>query len=161
MDRRVTVQPAPSQADLGSGRTSAHGPSSGRRMGLRFKFIAAAAATLIVTLSAAVWLDIRSEEQDYVKHIKNSAGMLGRFVSLVSPEPILGNDFVTLNAYMEESSPQEDIVYGIIRSRDGTPLTSYLNGDNSYVASQLERSSGRDTERIVAGIDAHPDVITH
>ena len=129
-------------------------------MGLRFKFIAAAAATLIVTLSAAVWLDIRSEEQDYVKHIKNSAGMLGRFVSLVSPEPILGNDFVTLNAYMEEISRQEDIVYGMIRARDGTPLTSYLNGDNSYVASQLKRSSGRDIVRIVAGIDAHPDIIT-
>src|SRR4030067_1832326 len=120
MDRRVTVQPAPSQADLGSGRTSAHGQSSGRGRGFRFKFIAAAAATLIVTLSAAVWLDIRSEEQDYVKHIKNSAGMLGRFVSLVSPEPILGNDFVTLNAYMEEISRQEDIVSRLRRGRRPT-----------------------------------------
>lgn len=134
-------------------------PSRRRHPGLRAKFISTTIVVLLVTMSAAAWFGYSTEEADIVGRIKNESSALGRFVALVSPEAILAKDFVVLNQYMEQISRQPDIVYGLTLSTDGTPLTSYLNRRNEYVAAGLARADGDDIRRIVAEIDAKPGII--
>jgi diguanylate cyclase (GGDEF)-like protein/PAS domain S-box-containing protein len=130
-----------------------------RYLGLQAKFIVTATIILSVTISIAGWLDFRSQESTIVERIKNESTTLGRFVALVSPEAILANDFVSLNQYMEQISQQRDIVYGLVVSKDGIPLTSYLDRKKEYIAVGVARAGTSDIRRIVAEVDANPDVI--
>lgn len=133
-------------------------PPRGRFVSLRAKFILTSALGLFITMSIAAWVEIQSQEKILIQDIKSRADAVGRYAALVSPEAILGNDFLTLNRYVTEITRQEDMVYAVLFSKEGTPLTSYLNTQNAYVASAMASVGADDITRVTAKIDKDPEV---
>lgn len=134
-------------------------PPQRRYPGLRAKFISTTVFILLVAMSFVSWFDIRSEKAELIERVMHEAGALGRFVALASPESILGKDFIALNQYMEQINQHPDVAYGVMLSTDGTPLTSYLDRHNEYVAACLARNEGGDILRIAAEINTMADII--
>jgi diguanylate cyclase (GGDEF)-like protein len=56
---------------------------------------------------------------------------------LVSPEAILGYDFLLLNDYTREVSTQPDVVYGAIVTPDGELLSSHIDDTEPFVKKHL------------------------
>ncbi|WP_018988679.1 putative bifunctional diguanylate cyclase/phosphodiesterase [Aromatoleum toluclasticum] len=106
-------------------------------MRLASKFILTVAGILSVTLALNAWFFLRSQNHLLEQQLNERGRVLGHLIALISPEAILGLDFLTLNAYAREVSRQRDVVYGVIVDNDEQPLTSYVNGDDPHIRSSL------------------------
>ncbi|NMG45695.1 EAL domain-containing protein [Aromatoleum toluvorans] len=106
-------------------------------MRLASKFILTVAGILSVTLALNTWFFLRSQNHLVEQQLNERGRVLGHLIALISPEAILGLDFLTLNGYAREVSRQRDVVYGVIVDNDERPLTSYVNGDDPHIRSSL------------------------
>ena len=96
-----------------------------RSLGGRFIFLIA--LILSVTMSAATYISYQKQYQSYLDSLSEKGNALGKFVALVSPEAILGYDFILLDQYMQEISRREDVVIGAIKSAENNYVTTYIN----------------------------------
>ncbi|AYH46074.1 EAL domain-containing protein [Azoarcus sp. DN11] len=106
-------------------------------MRLASKFILTVAGILSVTLAPNAWFFLRSQHHLLEQQLNERGRVLGSLIALISPEAILGLDFLTLDAYAREVSRQRDVVYGVIVDNDGRPLTSYVDGEDPHIRSRL------------------------
>ena len=83
--------------------------------------------------------------------------MLGNFVALVSPEAILGYDFVLMEQYMAEIARRQDVLYATIFSPKGVGLTSYF--DPAIVKKLEPGTENAPITNKVAEINRLPDTI--
>lgn len=102
-------------------------------MRLASKFILIVAGILSVTLALNAWFFLHSQNRILEQQLNERGRVLGHLIALISPEAILGLDFLTLNGYAREVSRQRDVVYGVIVDNEDRPLTSYVNGDDPQV----------------------------
>jgi len=107
--------------------------SKAKYLSLGFKFIFLIIVILTVTMGATTYFVVRKFNQIQLENLQTQGQELGRFVSLISPEPIFNYDFDTLNDYMKETSHRQDVVYAVLLSPEGAAMTSYLNEENPYV----------------------------
>jgi diguanylate cyclase (GGDEF)-like protein len=101
------------------------------RFGLRAKFIATLLCILTITMAVNTWyfvhtLTLRQEEQ-----LHEHGRALGRLISLISPQAILAFDYLQLNDYTREVSSQPNVVYSIIVTPTGVPISAYIRGANA------------------------------
>lgn len=106
-------------------------------MRLASKFILIVAGILSVTLALNSYFFLHSQSRILEQQLNERGRVLGHLIALISPEVILGLDFLTLNEYAREVTRQRDIVYGVIVDNDGMPLTSYVNGADPRVLAAL------------------------
>lgn len=106
-------------------------------MRLASKFILMVAGILSVTLALNAYFFLHSQNRILEQELNERGRVLGHLIALISPEAILGLDFLTLNDYAREVSRQRDVVYGVIVDNDDRPLTSYVNGGDLYVRTSL------------------------
>ena len=106
-------------------------------MRLASKFIAIVAGILSVTLALNAYFFLHSQNRILEQQLDERGRVLGHLIALISPEAILGLDFLTLNDYAREVSRQRDVVYGVIVDNDDRPLTSYVNGDDPRIRTSL------------------------
>ena len=106
-------------------------------MRLASKFILIVAGILSVTLALNAYFFLRSQKEILERQLDERGRVLGHLIALISPEAILGLDFLTLNEYAREVSRQHDVVYGVIFDADDRPLTSYVNGDDPRIRAVL------------------------
>ncbi|MBD5801938.1 Cyclic di-GMP phosphodiesterase Gmr [Azoarcus sp. Aa7] len=106
-------------------------------MRLASKFILIVAGILSVTLALNAYFFLRGQNRILEQQLDERGRVLGHLIALISPEAILGLDFLTLNEYAREISRQHDVVYGVIVDTDDRPLTSYVNGDDPRVRAGL------------------------
>lgn len=106
-------------------------------MRLASKFILIVAGILSVTLALNAYFFLHSQNRILEEQLNERGRVLGRLIALISPEAILGLDFLTLNGFAREVSQQRDVVYGVIFDRDDRPLTSYVNGGDPVVRAGL------------------------
>src|SRR6185312_1616403 len=84
---------------------------------------------------------------------------LGRLVSLISPEAILGFDFLLLNDYTREVSSQPDVVYGVIVSPQGVPLSSYVNANDPLIKKRVGTVGPGDAVKMLQKLERVDELI--
>jgi len=104
---------------------------------LASKFILIVAGILSVTLALNSYYFVHNQSRILEQQLNERGRVLGHLIALISPEAILGLDFLTLNEYAREVTRQRDIVYGVIVNNDGMPLTSYVNGADPHIRGAL------------------------
>ena len=84
---------------------------------------------------------------------------LGRLISLVSPEAILGFDYLLLNDYTREVSSQADVVYGVIVTPQGVPISSYINAADPLVKDRVPTAAAADIPKLIQRLNVGEELI--
>ena len=108
------------------------------RLGLGAKFTLAVLTILACTMAANTFYFLETSTRFHERQLVERGRALGRLISLVSPDAILGFDFLLLNDYTREVSSQPDVVYGVIVSPQGVPISSYINDADPLIKTRLE-----------------------
>ena len=129
------------------------------RLGLSAKFALTVLTILAATMAANTLYSLHSSSRFHEKQLVERANALGRLISLVSPDAILGFDYLLLNDYTRQVSSQRDVVYGVILGANGQPLSSYIDGSDPLVKKRLETVSSGDIPRFLQDLDGKAELI--
>jgi len=112
------------------------------RLGLGFKFAFTVLVILVATMAANTLYFLRTSADSQEQQLVDRGRALGRLISLVSPEAILGYDYLLLNDYTREVAMQRDVVYAVIVTAQGVPISASIDGTGSKLKGRL-RAAGR------------------
>jgi len=118
------------------------------RLGLGAKFTLTVLVFLAATTAASTLYDLEASSRFHEQQLVERGQALGRLIALVSPEAILGFDFLLLNDYTREVSTQPDVVYGVILSPDGELLSSHIDEAEPFVKKHM-REGARDAGELL------------
>ena len=128
-------------------------------LGLSAKFTLTVLTILACTMAANTLYSLYSSAQFHEKQLVERGRALGRLISLVSPEAILGFDFLLLNEYTRQVSAQPDVVYGVILSPKGAPLSAYIDESDPLVRTRIDATGSTDVTRLLQDMEARPELI--
>jgi diguanylate cyclase (GGDEF)-like protein len=129
------------------------------RLGLGAKFTLTVLIILAGTNAANTLYELNASLRFHEQQLVERGRALGRLISLVSPEAILGFDFLALNNYTREVSAQPDVVYGVITSPQGTILSSYVDDSDPLIKKHLGPGGSRDALKLLKTLDGRDEVI--
>src|SRR5882672_4949640 len=118
------------------------------RLGLGAKFTLTVLVFLAATTAANTLYDLEASSRFHEQQLEERGRALGRLIALVSPEAILGFDFLLLNDYTREVSTQPDVVYGVIMSPQGELLSAHIDETDPFVKKHL-RNGSRDAQELL------------
>jgi diguanylate cyclase (GGDEF)-like protein len=107
------------------------------QLGLGAKFTLTVLIFLAATTAINTVYDLEASARFHEQQLVERGRALGRLIALVSPEAILGFDFLLLNDYTREVSTQPDVVYGVIMSPEGELLSSHIDDTDPFVKKHL------------------------
>lgn len=119
----------------------APGPRPEGRRGIRLRFLLAMAAFVVVSmalLGLALYLGQRQimlerlaeDEQDLAAALQEKASAYAAFLARISPQGMLGHDYLLLEGYAEELAADPDVVYAVIFDASGRALTHSLRASD-------------------------------
>lgn len=111
------------------------------KFGLRVKFIVTLLAILTVTIAANTWYSVHTTMLMQEEQLHEQGRALGRLISLISPQAILSFDYLQLNDYTREFSSQPNVVYGVIVTPKGVPISTYVQGANAALTWNLQNDT--------------------
>ena len=129
------------------------------RLGLGAKFTLTVLTILACTMAANTLYSVYASTRFHEKQLLERGRALGRLISLVSPEAILGFDFLLLNDYTRQVSAQPDVVYGVILSPKGSPLSAYIDDSDPFVRARINATGSTDVTRLLQELDRQPELI--
>jgi diguanylate cyclase len=129
------------------------------RLSLGAKFTITVSIILVATIAANTLYFLGTSSRFHEQQLLERGRALGRLISLISPDAILGFDFLLLNDYTREVSSQQDIVYGVILNPQGVPISSYVNDADPLVKKQLNAAEMKDIPRLLQKLDGRTDLI--
>ena len=129
------------------------------RLGLGAKFILTVLIILAVTMAANTAYFLSTSARFHEQQLLERGRALGRLISLVSPEAILGFDFLLLNDYTREVCSQADVAYGVIVSPAGVAISSYVSGSDPAIARRMKTSGSGDILKVVQSLNGHAELI--
>ncbi|NEP20310.1 MAG: hybrid sensor histidine kinase/response regulator, partial [Leptolyngbya sp. SIO4C1] len=96
-------------------------------------------------------------QRNYARQMNNlraQAESKADFLRKVAPEAIFNLDFLYLETLMQQATAETDVVYSVIVSSDGRPLTRYLNLENSLIQAALDAlDNQRDVLAVLAAVN--------
>ena len=98
------------------------------------KFILPIATILTITLGGSAMHTYTEDKNAAYNSMINKIDNLGQLFVQISPNAILSYDFESLNNFMESLTHTEDIVYAVIVSPEGNPMTSYIDINNEFIS---------------------------
>jgi diguanylate cyclase len=128
-------------------------------LGLGAKFTLSVLTILAVTLVANTLYSLHASSRFHEQQLVERGNALGRLISLVSPEAILGFDFLQLNEYTRQVSSQRDVVYGVILSPQGVPLSAYLEAADPWIKDRLDRATTTELPKVLQALDRDAELI--
>lgn len=129
------------------------------RLGLSAKFIATLLVILTVTIAANTWYSVHSSMLRQEEQLHEQGRALGRLISLISPQAILSFDYLQLNDYTREVSSQPNVVYGVIVTPAGVPISTYIQGANAVTSQQFQRVDAGNLSATLKKIAHEGDVL--
>ena len=129
------------------------------RLSLGAKFTLTVLTILAVTIAANTLYYLHTSTRFHENQLLERGRALGRLISLVSPDAILGFDFLLLNDYTRQVSSQRDVVYGVIVSPEGTPLSSYIDDSDVSIRKLLETAKANDILGVLKEMDSRAELI--
>src|SRR4029078_11383817 len=88
--------------------------------------------------AADTYYFVRSSMQRQEQQLHERGRVLGRLISLISPQAILAFDYLQLNDFTREVCSQPDVVYGVIVTPQGAPISSVIKGSDPAFKQRLE-----------------------
>ena len=129
------------------------------RLGLGAKFTLTVLVLLAGTMAANTLYFLGTSTRFHEQQVVERGRALGRLISLVSPEAILGFDYLMLNEYTREVSSQPDVVYGVIVNPQGVPISSYINDPDPLIKKRFEAAKSSDPSKLVQALDPRGELI--
>lgn len=129
------------------------------RLGLGAKFTLTVLTILMVTMAANTYYFLETSARFHEKQLVERGRSLGRLISLVSAEAILGFDFLQLNDYTREVASQPDVVYGVILSPQGKRLSSYVNDSDPLIRPMIDATKPTDIPHLLQKLKGQPELI--
>jgi diguanylate cyclase (GGDEF)-like protein len=129
------------------------------RLGLGAKFTLTVLIILAGTMAANTLYFLDTSTRFHEAQLVERGRALGRLISLVSPDAILGFDFLLLNDYTREVSSQRDVVYGVIVNEKGVPLSSYINDSDPLIKKRLDAARSNDIPKLLRQLDGQAELI--
>ena len=129
------------------------------RLGLGAKFTLTVLLILAGTMAANTVYFLRTSAHFHEQQLVERGRALGRLISLISPEAILGFDFLLLNDYTREMSSQPDVVYGVILSPQGVAISSYINPSDPFIKKHLQASGSSDIPKLLQELGHQDELI--
>ena len=129
------------------------------RLGLGAKFTLAVLTILAGTMAANTFYFLETSSRFHEEQLVERGRALGRLVSLVSPDAILGFDVLLLNDYTREVSTQPDVVYGVIVNPQGAPISSYIDHADPLLQKRLGARQSNDIPTLLQELDGHAELI--
>ena len=130
------------------------------RLGLGAKFTLTVLVILAGTMAANTLYFLHRSTRLQEQQLIERGRALGRLISLVSPEAILGFDYLLLNDYTREVCSQADVVYGVILGQKGLPISSYINASDPLVQQQPADSGPEDILKLVRHLEEQDGLIS-
>ncbi len=122
---------------------------------LSTKYVIVIVVILSSTLSIAAYFDYRAQKKQFTEQLISKGAMLGNFVALVSPDAILGYDFVLMDVYMQEITQRQDVVYSVVVSPENINITSHYDKNNL----RFEKYQENQILEILKQLKTEPDII--
>jgi diguanylate cyclase (GGDEF)-like protein len=129
------------------------------RLGLSAKFTITVLAILVCTMTANTLYFLGTSSRFHEQQLLERGRALGRLISLVSPEAILGFDFLLLNDYTREVSSQPDVVYGVIVSPQGVPISSHVDTSDPYIRQRARSGASIEASHLMQNREGAEDLI--
>jgi diguanylate cyclase (GGDEF)-like protein len=129
------------------------------RLGLGAKFTLTVLIILAGTMAANTLYFLKTSTRFHEEQLVERGRALGRLISLISPDAILGFDFLLLNDYTREVSSQRDVVYGVIVNSHGRPLSSSINDADPLISKHLEAAKSKDILKLLQQLDGEAELI--
>jgi diguanylate cyclase (GGDEF)-like protein len=127
------------------------------RLGLGAKFTLTVLTILAATMAANTLYFLDTSSRFHETQLVERGRALGRLISLVSADAILGFDFLLLNDYTREVSSQRDVVYGVIVNAQGMPLSSHINDSYPLIKKRLETAPAGDILKLLQQLDGQAE----
>ncbi len=127
-------------------------------LGLSGKFILLSVVFLGLTLGLVTFHTVQQQKKMFAEQLEEKGRLLGYFVSLISPEAILGYDFETLNHFVKEVSSRQDMVYAAVFDTEGHAMTSHLDAQNPLIAETLKHLDTPDIAGAITALREQPRV---
>ncbi|MEM7539037.1 MAG: ATP-binding protein [Chloroflexota bacterium] len=105
---------------------------------ISFRYLAIIIACLVVVQAGFGAYQIYTDFQQQTNDLENRATRQTAFLSQITSESVWVNDFLSMEIMAETSSDDPDIVYTVVISAEGQPLTRYLNRDDPVVAAAID-----------------------
>jgi diguanylate cyclase (GGDEF)-like protein len=129
------------------------------RLGLGAKFTLTVLIILAGTMAANTLYFLKTSTRFHEEQLVERGRALGRLISLISPDAILGFDFLLLNDYTREVSSQRDVVYGVIVNSHGAPLSSSLKDADPLISKHLEAGKPKNILKLLQQLDGEAELI--
>ena len=110
------------------------------QIGLGAKFTVAVLLILAGTMAANTYYFVHTSQERQEQQLHERGRVLGRLISLISPQAILAFDYLQLNDFTREVCSQPDVVYGVIVTPQGAPISSYIKGSDPAFKQRLEEA---------------------
>ena len=129
------------------------------QLNLGAKFTLTVLIILAGTMAANTLYFLETSTRFHEQQLVERGHALGRLISLVSPDAILGFDFLLLNDYTREVSSQQDVVYGVIVNPQGVPISSYINDSDPLIKKRFAAAKSNDISKLLQKLDGQDDLI--
>ncbi|HET7669334.1 MAG TPA: EAL domain-containing protein [Burkholderiales bacterium] len=129
------------------------------RLSLGSKFALTVLVILAVTMAANTLYFFRAWAQLQEQQLVERGRALGRLIALVSPEAMLGFDYLLLNDYTREVALRRDVVYAVIVTAQGAPVSSSVESSGSPLKQRLSAARGDDILKAIESVRDDPDLI--
>ena len=129
------------------------------KLGLRAKFIVMVLAILTGTMAANTWYFVHASTERQERQLHERGRALGRLIALISPQALLAFDYLQVNDYTREVSSQPDVVYGVVVSPQGTPISTYVRGSNASVQEHLQAAGAKDLLGVLRALPGERDLL--
>src|SRR3954466_9289643 len=119
------------------------------RLGLSAKFTITVLVILLCTMGANTLYFLGTSTRLHEQQLLERGRALGRLVSLISPEAILGFDFLLLNDYTREVSSQPDVAYGAILTPQGVPISYHVDSSDPYIKKRVHQGASVEIAELI------------
>jgi PAS domain S-box-containing protein len=138
--------------------------------GIQLRFFLALAMLVILSMSLlGVTLFVNQRQiledrlardtQDITQVLRDKGEASSAFLARIAPQGLLTYDYLLLEGYVEELSADPDIVFAVILNAAGTPLTHYLDANDSYFKQRGMSITPRNYEQALAQVRADHDLM--
>ncbi len=129
------------------------------RLSLGAKFTITVTIILVATIAANTFYFLGTSARFHEQQLLERGRALGRLISLVSPDAILGFDFLLLNRYTREVSAVPDVVYGVIVDAKGEPISTYIDDKDPLIKKQIDAAGSKDLSPLLQKLDGQSGLV--
>ncbi|MEB3212909.1 MAG: GAF domain-containing protein, partial [Leptolyngbyaceae bacterium] len=122
------------------------------------RYLGITTAILVAVQLSILAIHIPRETNEDLEHLEERIESKVQLLKAVSPEAILKLDFLSLERLMEQVTRDKDIIYSLVVSPTGRPLTQYLDNTNTYLIEAQANLQTSDSISITEAIQQFPDV---